>query len=248
SRCPSGGYPKNNPTPPAPPAPPQQSPPTSGVNESPLLVTNIPFFHSGSDAASSALEQLLKSGAQLVKDLEPGTLQWFALRNENDTTNFAIFDTFQDKPAKDAHFSGKVAAALQESAAQNVRGGFQAVLNAIQPATTLTNFVRPNTPATKATMVLLTPKPENLAEVEAFLKQGAQLVSQTEPKTSYWTAIKFDDGNAGRVAIFDTFTDQSGREAHFNGQVAAALVANQRLFAKDVLSEIVNFDILSAKL
>ena len=35
-----------------------------------------------------------------------------------------------------------------------------------------------------------------------------------------WTALKLDDHT---FAIFDTFTDAAARDAHFSGQVAAAL-------------------------
>ena len=58
-------------------------------------------------------------------------------------------------------------------------------------------------------------------DVEAFLKGGLELVLQ-EPQTNHWFAFKTADGKYG---IFDTFDDESGRDAHLNGKVAEALMA-----------------------
>jgi quinol monooxygenase YgiN len=59
------------------------------------------------------------------------------------------------------------------------------------------------------------------AEVEAFLRQGAEL-ARKETGTVTWYAIREDDGQYG---IFDTFNDEAGREAHLNGEIAKALMA-----------------------
>jgi quinol monooxygenase YgiN len=67
------------------------------------------------------------------------------------------------------------------------------------------------------------------AELKEFLKQGAQLAAQ-EPGTVTWYAIEEDDG---RYAIFDTFEDEAGRDAHINGPIAAALMAK----AEELLAE-----------
>lgn len=64
-------------------------------------------------------------------------------------------------------------------------------------------------------------KPGKEAEVEAFLKQGAEMAKK-EDGTVTWYAIKEDDGNYG---IFDTFVDEAGRDAHLNGEIAKALMA-----------------------
>ena len=63
-------------------------------------------------------------------------------------------------------------------------------------------------------------KPGKEAEVEAFLKQGAEL-ARKEKGTVTWYAIREDDGQYG---IFDTFEDEAGREAHLNGEIAKALM------------------------
>ena len=59
------------------------------------------------------------------------------------------------------------------------------------------------------------------SEVESFLKSGLALV-QDEPATVDWFAIRLGPSTFG---IFDTFPDDLGRQAHLNGQVAAALMA-----------------------
>ena len=85
-------------------------------------------------------------------------------------------------------------------------------------------------------------KPGKEAEVEAFLKQGAEL-ARKEHGTVTWYAIKEDDG---RYGIFDTFNDEAGRDAHLNGEIAKALMAK----ASDLFSEapkIHKIDVLAVK-
>lgn len=55
------------------------------------------------------LAEFLKSAVPLV-EAEPGTLSWYALQIGPST--FGIFDTFESDTGRDAHLSGKVAAAL----------------------------------------------------------------------------------------------------------------------------------------
>jgi quinol monooxygenase YgiN len=65
-------------------------------------------------------------------------------------------------------------------------------------------------------------KPGKEAEVEAFLKQGAEMAG-AEPGTIHWYAFKED--KPGVYGIFDTFNDEAGRDAHLNGEIAKALMA-----------------------
>ena len=65
-------------------------------------------------------------------------------------------------------------------------------------------------------------KPGKESEVEAFLKQGAEM-AKDEPGTLHWYAIKED--RPGVYGIFDTFDDEAGRDAHLNGPIAKALMA-----------------------
>jgi len=88
----------------------------------------------------------------------------------------------------------------------------------------------------------LKPKPGKEADVEAFLKQGAEM-ARKERGTITWYAIKEDDGSYG---IFDTFEDEGGRNAHLNGDIAKALMAK----ADELFSEppkIHKIDILGEK-
>jgi quinol monooxygenase YgiN len=72
-----------------------------------------------------------------------------------------------------------------------------------------------------ALYVELKAKPGKEEEVAAFLS-GARSVVLAEPGTVTWFAVRFDRDT---FAIFDAFNNEAGREAHLNGQVAAALMA-----------------------
>ena len=56
----------------------------------------------------------LRSASPLV-EAEPATIAWFAIRMG--PSSFAIFDAFPDDAGRNAHLSGKVAAALMAKAA-----------------------------------------------------------------------------------------------------------------------------------
>src|SRR6516225_6524283 len=59
------------------------------------------------------LDAFLRSALPLVQE-EPATLAWFAIRLGPST--FGIFDAFPDDAGRQAHLSGKVAAALMARA------------------------------------------------------------------------------------------------------------------------------------
>lgn len=85
-------------------------------------------------------------------------------------------------------------------------------------------------------------KPGKESQVESFLK-SAQPLAAAERGTVTWYALNL---GGGRFGIFDTFRDESGREAHLNGEIAKALMAN----AKDLLAgdpQIHKIEILAAK-
>lgn len=95
----------------------------------------------------------------------------------------------------------------------------------------------------KGLSVKLVAKPGKEADVEAFLDGGLAMVNE-EPQTTTWYAVKFSHNTFG---IFDTFADDGGRDAHLNGPVAAALMAN----AGELLAEppqIEKTDIIAAKI
>jgi quinol monooxygenase YgiN len=85
-------------------------------------------------------------------------------------------------------------------------------------------------------------KPGKENEVEAFLK-SAQPLAEREPQTTSWYAVKIDPS---KFAIFDTFPDDKGRQAHLAGEIAKALMAKApELFSKP--PEIYQLDILASK-
>jgi quinol monooxygenase YgiN len=59
------------------------------------------------------VESFLRGGLALVQQ-EPATIAWFAIRMGPAT--FGIFDAFPDEAGRQAHLSGRVAAALMEKA------------------------------------------------------------------------------------------------------------------------------------
>ena len=90
--------------------------------------------------------------------------------------------------------------------------------------------------------VSLKAKPGKEKDVEAFLKQGAEM-SKKEAGTVSWYGLK---EAAGHYSVFDTFNDEAGRDAHLNGDIAKALMAK----ASELFSEapqIHKIDILGDK-
>lgn len=86
---------------------------------------------------------------------------------------------------------------------------------------------------------------ENLA---TFLKGAAPLVKETEPETELWFALQSEDS----FAIFDVFTNENARNAHFSGKVASALKQNsgqlvQGGWENGVVANIHNSTVLSEK-
>jgi quinol monooxygenase YgiN len=75
---------------------------------------------------------------------------------------------------------------------------------------------------TLALYVQMKAKPGKEAELEAFLK-SAQPLAEQEPGTATWYA--FAEDHQGSYGIFDTFNDESARQAHLNGPIAKALMA-----------------------
>jgi len=94
-----------------------------------------------------------------------------------------------------------------------------------------------------ALLVRLEAKPGKEEEVANFLRGGLAIV-QEEPATTVWFAIRLGPSTFG---IFDAFPDESGRQAHLAGRVAAALKEKAAdLFAQPPAIEKV--DVLAAKL
>lgn len=93
-----------------------------------------------------------------------------------------------------------------------------------------------------ALYVHLEAKPGKAPDVEAFLADALPTV-QNESGTITWYALKMGPTS---YAIFDTFEDESGRDAHLNGEIAAALTEKaDELFAKPL--DIAKIDVIGAK-
>jgi quinol monooxygenase YgiN len=91
--------------------------------------------------------------------------------------------------------------------------------------------------------VRLEARPGKEALMETFLR-GALSTAQEEPATTAWFAVRFGPTTFG---IFDVFPDESGRQAHLGGRVAAALTA----IAPEILAappSIEQVDVVAAKL
>ena len=94
-----------------------------------------------------------------------------------------------------------------------------------------------------ALSVRLEARPGQETAVANFLA-GALPRANAGAGTTAWFALKFGPSTFG---IFDAFADETGRQAHLNDPIAAALMAN----AAALLSEppkIEKIDLLAAKL
>lgn len=92
-------------------------------------------------------------------------------------------------------------------------------------------------------LVRLVAKPGKESAVAEFLT-GALPLAQAEAETVSWFALRISNSE---FAIYDAFPSDKGRQAHLNGPIAAALMAN----ASELLSEpprIESVDVLAAKL
>ena len=85
-------------------------------------------------------------------------------------------------------------------------------------------------------------KPGKEDELKAFLASALPL-AQAEDGTPLWFALQFGPSTFG---IFDAFADEAGRDAHLNGEIAAALMANADTLLANP-PNIEKIDLLAAK-
>ena len=91
-------------------------------------------------------------------------------------------------------------------------------------------------------LITVKAKKEKGDDVKAFLSNAVDLARE-EKETITWYSFQIDESTFG---IFDTFEDESGREAHLNGKIAKALMEN----APELLAEepsIKKIDVMSSK-
>jgi len=191
----------------------------------------------------------LTGAAPLVKETEPGTKLWFALQAPEG--KLAIFDIFKDEQARNAHFSGAVAGALNENASQMVKGGWEnGVVANINNATVLSSKDPVDLyTATIATYIKLKAAPGQGDALAALLTAAGSIVTETEPMTLYWVALRLDENH---FAIFDVFEKEAGRTAHFAGQVAGLLKEKSSVLVEGgweqgVVANVNNYNILAIK-
>ncbi len=85
-----------------------------------------------------------------------------------------------------------------------------------------------------ALLARLEAKPGKEQELRDFLTRALPL-AEAEPGTVRWYALQIGPATFG---IFDTFEAEDGRQAHLDGDIAAALMANaSTLLAKDPVIE-----------
>jgi quinol monooxygenase YgiN len=83
------------------------------VKESVMVKTSLFVRLEAKPGKESQVEEFLRGGLELAEQ-EPKTVAWFAIRLGAST--FAIFDAFPDEAGRQAHLSGKIAAALMAKA------------------------------------------------------------------------------------------------------------------------------------
>lgn len=92
--------------------------------------------------------------------------------------------------------------------------------------------------------VIVNAKPEKANDVKQFL-MGALALANQETGTKSWYAFQIDETTFG---IFDTFSDEAGRNAHLNGDIAKALLENaDHLLVDFKVSDIKKHEILAVK-
>lgn len=217
------------------------------AQESPTMTPQASYIEmTAANQQTNSLAKFLTSAATLVKQTEPGTELWFALQDGN---TLAIFDIFTDEKALKAHFSGKVAQALEDNASNLVQGGWdQGVVDNVRNGSVLSVKAPIDLySATTATYIHLTAALGQGDALAELLTAAGPIVAETEPKTLYWVAMRLDKD---KFAIFDIFADNSGREAHFAGQVANLLKAKSTMLVEGgwnegVVKNVRNYDILA---
>ncbi|HEY7117405.1 MAG TPA: antibiotic biosynthesis monooxygenase [Tepidisphaeraceae bacterium] len=92
--------------------------------------------------------------------------------------------------------------------------------------------------------VRLEAKPGKEKEVAAFLMQGLQMANQ-EKTTPVWFALRLGPST---FAVFDSFHDESGRQAHLNGAIAKALMGHAAPNLLAAPPSIEKLEVLGAKI
>lgn len=96
---------------------------------------------------------------------------------------------------------------------------------------------------TTGLLVRVEARPGKEDEVAKFLSDALPL-AESEPATTAWFAMRLGPSTFG---IFDVFPDETGRQTHLSGPIAAALMEKaSELFSEAPVIE--KADVLAAKL
>ena len=185
-----------------------------------------------------AVRQFLNGALEVVNE-ELQTESWYAFQIDDKT--FGIFDTFESEEGRQAHLSGKVAEALLANAGE-LLDNFNAQTD-IQSIDLLANNKKMGAEK-KGLLVIMKAKANKSSDAEGFLYEGEKLV-KNETETISWYAAKLSNDT---YAIFDTFTQDAGRDAHLNGKIASALMEKAPVILEGFeTSAIQTIDILASK-
>jgi quinol monooxygenase YgiN len=92
-------------------------------------------------------------------------------------------------------------------------------------------------------LVRVQARPERADDVADFLRNSVAFV-ESEPGTTVWFAVRLGESTFG---LFDAFPDDSAREAHLSGRLAAELMEHaSELFTEPPTIEPI--DVLATKL
>ena len=184
------------------------------------------------------VKDFLLGGLSLVH-AEPKTESWFAFQIDKRT--YGIYDTFEAEEGRHAHLTGEVAKALLANERELLED-FDASRDIKTIDLLASNHKSGN--QNNGLLVIIKAKEGKTGEVEDFLQAGKALVGD-EPATLSWYAFKI---NANTYAIFDTFSDDGGRNEHLTGKVAMALMQNASVILEGFeASAIQKIDILASK-
>ncbi|WP_367583588.1 putative quinol monooxygenase [Aquimarina sp. 2304DJ70-9] len=211
---------------------------TNNMKESTKEIIGLLVTMKAQSGKEQAVKDFLLGGLSLVNQ-EPLTQSWYAFQiNEN---TFGIYDTFEAEEGRQAHLSGEVAKALLANAG-DLLVDFDVNVHIQAVDLTASEFKKGQ--ENKGLLVIMKANAGKSADVESFLLAGQQLV-KNEPETVSWYAFQIAEDT---YAIFDTFADDKGRDAHLNGKVAEALMQNAPLILEGFeASSIQMIDILASK-
>ncbi len=211
---------------------------SDNMNESKKENVGLLVIMKAKSGKEAAVKNFLLGGLNLVNQ-EPLTASWFAFQIDQNT--FGIYDTFEAEEGRQAHLRGEVAKALLANARE--------LLEDFDPNTDIQTIglVASNHKSgnqRKGLLVIMKSQQGKSEQVANFLTAGGTMVSD-EPQTLSWYALKLDHNT---YAIFDTFADDQGRDAHLNGKIVAALMENAPVILDGFeVSAIQKVDILASK-